>query len=225
MAKWIKNADTETHVWCGQEISASSYYEIPVLEYLKWANDSTLLLAVADGIAVVAKDDSGTTDFSDINEAINYLKDGIPKEVTTQFEKDDKRLKLACAEAEFDGNGDAEISIPVPSGGRYIAGGNAFTDAFCAGDKVTACSLVDVDDLLGYGPETVLANYHDSDVASANQGWYFEPRSNNTGWIEIEPIGGYGHLPGGMYLELYFKKAAGSTASKVFVNIWWGKLE
>lgn len=169
--------------------------------------------------------DSGTDQQEFEADYKDFANTPAKEEVTTQFEKDDKRLKLACAEAEFDQNGEAEISIQVPTGGRYIAGGNAFTNAFGAGDKASAVSLVDVDNLLGYGAHTVLATYHDSDMPTANQGWFFEPKSNGTGWIEIEPIGGYGHLPEGMYLELYFKKAAGSTATKVFVNVWWGKLE
>jgi hypothetical protein len=169
--------------------------------------------------------DSGTdvtefeTDYKD------FANSSSKQEVVTQFEKDDKRLKMACAEEEFDEAGEVEISIAIPSDGRYIAGGNAFTNAFCPGDKVLSVSLVDVDNLLGYGPNTVLASYHDEDVPTANRGWYFEPKSNGTGWIEVEPIGGYGLLLGGTYLLLRFKKEAESTATKVFVNIWWGKKE
>lgn len=144
--------------------------------------------------------------------------------VVTAFEENDKRLKCARGEATYSSN-ECTISFPIPSGGRWIAGGSAFTDVFYCGDYVHTCQLVDVDNILGLGANTVLANYEDSDMASGSQGWYFEPDANGTGFIEIEPIGGYAYINEGLYLKLNFKKHGSSTATKVFVNIWWGKEE
>lgn len=74
MAKWIKNATAGDKTWVGQLISAGQYYEIQSHEESQWANDSTLLSDIGSGDAVVAKDDSGTADISDVAEAINHLK-------------------------------------------------------------------------------------------------------------------------------------------------------
>jgi hypothetical protein len=144
--------------------------------------------------------------------------------VITAFEENDKRLKCARGEATYASN-ECTISFQVPTGGRWIAGGSAFTDAFYPGDYVHTCQLVDVDNILGYGANTVLANYEDQDITSTMQGWYFEPDANNTGFIEIEPIGGYAFIYEGLYLVLNFTKHPSSTATKVFVNVWWGKEE
>jgi hypothetical protein len=81
MAKWIKNADIIDNTWVGQLIPAGTYYEIQQHEEFDWANNSSLLADIGSGKAIVAKDSSGTNDIVDINEAINYLKDNLPKDV------------------------------------------------------------------------------------------------------------------------------------------------
>lgn len=88
--KKIKNADTVTHTWVGQEILAGAYYTIQATQENKWANDDVLLTAIGDGLALV---NDGTNDISGIANQINYLKDiqatdtnGIPlhrEQVTT----------------------------------------------------------------------------------------------------------------------------------------------
>ena len=75
MAKWIKNADTLDHTYVGQLIPAGTYYEIQLTEERDWANNSTLLTDIGSGVAVVAKDDSGSNDIVDVALGINYLKD------------------------------------------------------------------------------------------------------------------------------------------------------
>ncbi len=82
MAKWIKNADILTHTYEGQEIAAGTYHEILQNEWTSWSNNSDLLTDISTGIVIVAKDDSGSNDISDINEAINYLKGLLPSEVS-----------------------------------------------------------------------------------------------------------------------------------------------
>lgn len=216
----IKNNTLDTGTWLGQEIEAGSYYELQATEINQWANDSTVLTDLLSGDI---KLEHGSL-IEDGVMAVNTLLDNVPKEVVTAFEKNDKRLKCIRGEASYSSN-ECTITFPIPSGGRWIAGGSAFTDAFYAGDSVTACQLVDIDNILGYGANTVLANYEDNDAPTANQGWYFEPDANGTGFIEIEPIGGYAFIYEGLYLVLKFKKNASSTATKVFVNVLWGKEE
>jgi len=77
MAKYIKNEDNVVHTWCGTPIEPGEYYMIPDQDKLKWANDSQLIIDIASGYAAVAKTDDETTDFTDVSEAINYLKDII----------------------------------------------------------------------------------------------------------------------------------------------------
>lgn len=82
MAKWIKNTSGTTSTYNGQDIFDNAYYGIQAHQEIAWANDSILLTDIASGSAIVAKDDSGTTDIVDVNEAINYLKGLLPSEVS-----------------------------------------------------------------------------------------------------------------------------------------------
>lgn len=155
----------------------------------------------------------------------NYTRELAPV-VTTQEEKNDKTLKLSGAIANFS-SGTAVISIQVPgtpgSGdGRWAAGGYCFADNWVIGDRVTKVQVVDTDNLMGLGAGTVLKEYYDSEMPSANQGWYFYPAHSNTGEIEIDPIGGYGFIPAGLYLEIH---ASCTSATKLVADIWWAKEE
>lgn len=77
MAKFIKNTDTVTQTYLGQEIQPSAYYQIQVQESQAWANSSSVLTDIASGLLVVAKTDSGTDDIVDVALAINWLKDEL----------------------------------------------------------------------------------------------------------------------------------------------------
>lgn len=74
MTIWIKNNTNSDKTWIGQLVSIGSYYQIQPQEIIPWSNDSELLTDVALGNAIVAKDDSGNADITDINLAINHLK-------------------------------------------------------------------------------------------------------------------------------------------------------
>lgn len=75
MAKWIKNTTVGDKTWVGQLVSAGTYYQIQSQEEALWANNSVLLTDIASGDALVAKDDSGNNNITDVTSAINYLKD------------------------------------------------------------------------------------------------------------------------------------------------------
>lgn len=81
MAKWIKNDSGASKTWVGQQIADQAYYEIQSSEEMVWANDSTLLTDIGSGDAVVAKDDSGSNDITDVAEGINHLKDETPVKI------------------------------------------------------------------------------------------------------------------------------------------------
>jgi hypothetical protein len=107
--------------------------------------------------------------------------------------------------------------------GRYISGGYAFTDSFTFGDKCTAIAVVDVDNVLGMGAETVVQTYHDDQLPASAQGWYMWPAPQVGGEVEVDPIGFYGFVPSGLYLELYFQLAPSGTATKVYTDFYWGR--
>jgi hypothetical protein len=75
MSIYIKNPhSTDTKNYQGQDILAGEYFEIPATRLPAWQTDSMLLIDIANGSAIVAKDDTGSTDISDVNEAIDLLK-------------------------------------------------------------------------------------------------------------------------------------------------------
>lgn len=76
----IRNADLQTRIWLGQVIESNEYYTIPTDDLNNWANDSSLLIDIADGYAIV---NDGSTDIVDVNMAINWLKGIVPQEKRT----------------------------------------------------------------------------------------------------------------------------------------------
>ena len=156
-----------------------------------------------------------------------------PQEVVTQREKPDKILKMASCEAEVQGDSTATADLKVPGtfngvdgdagcSGRWIDAGTAWISNVAPGDRVCEVSVVDKDNLLGYGANTVIKTYHDDEVAEAEKGWYL---NNNQGMVQVDAMGGYGFLPSGLYLRIKAKKAGGVTTGTLYVNLKWGKAE
>ena len=209
-------------------------FKSQILSSDKWrwiyfdANNHYRIFAKQNDFTVVCNiyKDSGSdqVDFDENYKSLSFS--NFEHVVSTQFERTDIVLKIAKETAAFS-SGEAEISIKVPgvpgSGDcRYIAGGYAFTNLFTFGDIVSKIQVTDVDNILGYGAHTVIKTYHDSDVSEANIGWYMWPAPQVGGEIEIDPLGFYGSIPAGLYLEIYFTAAA---ATNVYCDIWWGKSE
>jgi len=117
---YIKNDTGGTKTWVGQQILAGAYYQIQTSEHNQWENDSTLLIAIGNGDAVVAEDSSGNKDFSDIADGINFLK-GITVEIKRNlgWEYALESLKESGGSQEMDVDG-STASVPfeweVPSG-------------------------------------------------------------------------------------------------------------
>jgi hypothetical protein len=211
----FKDSILSNHRWFWIYFTKNNHYEI----YAK-LNDFTVSCRIyKDG-------NSDQLDFED-----NY-KNSAPSEfrnnVITQFETDDKRLQLASDVAEFDQNGEAEILVQVPGQfnpsvpSRYMAGGYANIDQYTFGDRMYAVDLVDVDNILGMGANTVITSFCDVDLPSEKQGWRFWASQGGEGEIEIEPIGGFAAIPGGLYIRVRFRRAQNGTATKVACAVWWG---
>lgn len=84
MIKWVKNTSGSTKTWEGQELANNTYYQLQSPDEVKWANSSSVLTDIGSGDLTVAKDDSGNNDIDDVSEAINYLKNDLPKEVSIE---------------------------------------------------------------------------------------------------------------------------------------------
>ena len=143
-----------------------------------------------------------------------------------RFERSDIVLKLAKHSGQADSNGDLALDIVIPGEAgaitRYAAGGYAYVDNYAWDDAITKVEVIDVDDIFGYGANTVLKEYHDSEVDESNRGWYFEKSYGSEGNVDIEPMGWYGELRGGLTLRITFKVSANA---KIKIIIWWGKKE
>lgn len=139
----------------------------------------------------------------------------VKQQVVTEFERDDKDLKLARGEAAVDNiTGIARISILIPGTiglegcGRYIAGGDAFIDEFDFGDYCLVY-VEDEDRILAgaYGqaaglgrpmtdeemqaqgdfPEyPILKHYTDTEVTTPHRGWFMYPESMGNA---LPPVG------------------------------------
>jgi len=153
---YIKNADTIAHVWSGQQIQPGEYYLLEESEKPKWQNNSQFLTDVANGVAVLARGDSGSDDITDVSEAISFLKDEVPKNenglpLTAPTFEDTQGLTTVWKSYLYTATAGA-LSVfdePVSSqikmrGGWYELFGN---DA-AAGDYVEF-SIIDKDDVLG----------------------------------------------------------------------------
>jgi hypothetical protein len=162
-------------------------------------------------------------------QSLNHLFNRTQKQkVITEFELEDKVLRLATVGGVYDENGECEIEIKVPGDfdpldpSRFVAEAYILTDRFYFGDKLTQIFVVDKDNVIGYGAGVVIERYYDVDAPLMNQGWLFYPTHQNAGEIEIEPLGGFARIPGGLYIVARFKKLADSPATRVSAMVWWG---
>lgn len=71
--KKIKNNTASPKTWCGMTIAPGEYYTIESIEESIWSNDSAFFTAIGNAEAVV---NNGTLDITDVNSAINWMKEG-----------------------------------------------------------------------------------------------------------------------------------------------------
>jgi len=221
-------------------------------------------------ITIWFKDALSTQDHSTLDSIVAAYQDPSPSiplnspvPVVTQYEYNDKDLKLAKGTADVDETGKAVISVKVPgtfgsSDGRYVAGGYAICEDYNKDDYVTVrildndraiamalalsqdpnateplsdAAVQGLGDIPGFGAfplYPVVKSYTDDELDPANQGWYFWPlivNGSTAGECEVEPIGGYGFLPAGMYIVITYQRPNGVTTGSCKVNFYWGKKE
>lgn len=147
MAKWIKNDDTVAHTWKSQQVNAGEYYEIQPHEEVAWSNDSTLLVDIGNAVAIVAKDDSGNKDLTDVATGINWLKDIKPEVQKTQQVIADDSLTdrpYGWPHQTATKNTTTTKDFKIEESGLYLRGGIIFTDKAFFGDYVDV-QIVDKD--------------------------------------------------------------------------------
>lgn len=151
MAKIIKNIDTVEHTYAGQGIPAAESYTLQANEDVQFSTSDSLIADIVNGKAQM---NDGVADISGTANQLDFLKSEV-KEVTTQFEKNDKTTKLAKAKATVDANTKkATVLIKVPgtpgSGdGRWISGGFAIAEDYDKDDFATA-RIKDEDRLIAW---------------------------------------------------------------------------
>lgn len=135
-------------------------------------------------------------------------------------------LRMAKFKQATNGSGVAQIDIKVPgtysnSDGRYIEGGQAFFEVPNFDDWVE-CYIVDIDNILGYGANTVIGSYTDTELPSGNEGWYF---SKVEGQIKVLALAGMGWIPAELYLRIIAHKDPTNLSDTLRVNLNWGVRE
>ena len=136
------------------------------------------------------------------------------------------KILLARGQAATDlVTGIADIGIKIPGtvglNERTIEGGSGCFSIHEPGDYLTA-EVRDDDNLLGLGAGHVLDSFHDTGVASGNEGWYFM----GSNILHLHPIvdNDPTDLPSGMYLHIMGHKAViPNPAHTLYINIHWGK--
>jgi hypothetical protein len=164
-----------------------------------------------------------------------------PQEVETKMERDDKSLRCICAFTTTDQNGQAEFCIPIPSDDRYIAYGDAEFEVREFGDYVAVIELTDLDRVLAQGAadeqmKEMFPLY--PVVAHYDERGFPDPMPVNSkgtimggvamtfqfGETVVEPIGGYGHMYGGLYLRIVVQKATRAAGQKCQISVDWAEM-
>ena len=131
--KIIKNNTQTTQTWCGHQFAVGESYTIPDASIDRWANNSNLLVAIANSEAIV---NNGSFDITDVNKAIDYLKNNLPAQVesatfafASKMLPDGKKIyrRVHGLEATVSGSPDTiEFNIPYDNckiNGIEIIGG------------------------------------------------------------------------------------------------------
>ena len=177
----------------------------------------------------------GWTVIEESSDIQTVIVQSIPQtEVVTQFEKNDKDLKLSSICVPVDSiTGRAILTIPAMSD-RYLAGGEGF---FTKDEPIRAISVnviaattIPANSLFQGQPEfppgTPLKAYHDDELDSSMQGWRLPSNLDGSpvGIIEIETLAGYGKVPAGLGLQITMQMPGSAPFSGYFsINIEWGR--
>ena len=74
MDKYIKNNSGSQGTWQGKVLEDQEWYLIPQNDEIRWSSDSKVLTDVLAGDLILAQSNDDTTNFTDTNLAINFIK-------------------------------------------------------------------------------------------------------------------------------------------------------
>jgi len=114
--KKIKNADTITHTWCGQDVLAGQYYTLLDFENEEFSTNKKLITDIANGIAVVS---NGNVDITNISSAIDYLKDTRIKHIDGRDSIQTSARPIGTR-TYFTGRGDDRTTPTDVGGGNHM---------------------------------------------------------------------------------------------------------
>ena len=223
MAKWIKNASGGDKTWVGQLVPDTEYYEIQSVEEKQWANNSVLLTDIGSGDAIVAKDDSGTLDITDVNDAINYLKDLDAKTVNvgTQpdpapFAKPDYRTKLDATPTWVTCPENASTPIDfVLSSEKYVSGGEILFKDSKEGDYITA-EVNDKDGVIPEAYRSATCENHPTVAEYVLKKWVFPVSGYSFYKLDTKPLNA--KITPGLYLRVTYHATSEAGTRKIAVN-------
>jgi hypothetical protein len=164
MAKYIHNPTQSAKTYQGREIAAESFYAIPQNVEIEFANDSTLITDLANGIIKMSKD--GSTDLSgSISAHIDFLKtgatlstDGIPLTRNTVFaDATNFRFRGMAMDGIATKTTTTNIDFKLTEE-RYLNGGQMIVQNHVIGDYVKF-QVIDKDNILGYGTNVILDEF------------------------------------------------------------------
>jgi len=153
-------------------------------------------------------------------------------EVTTQYEKNDKDLRLCTITVPVNSEtGETVLTVPTVED-RYIESGYGFFSEEipmrAASIEGVTTSIVPADTFYPGQPELpegyALKCYHDDSVQESMRGWSLPCKPDGTplGILGIETMSGYGYIPAGLALKIVIKKPSPYTGY-LTVNIKWAK--
>lgn len=158
----VKNNKITVDTWCGMMIEPTAYYELQDQELGRWQNNSKVLTDISSGNLII---NNGTVDITDVASAINCLKqilpqdtDGLPLVTLSAFSNANNfRFRGASFTGTAVASSTSDIDFKITEC-RWINGGCLILRNHAFGDSITF-QIVDVDNILGYGANTVVDEF------------------------------------------------------------------
>lgn len=213
MTKRIKNNDMIPHTWCGQEIQPGEYYTIQAIEDSRWANDSSLLIDIANAIAIV---NDGTSDITDANIAIDYMKDNLPVESIIISQPNPAPFAEPSFRTKRSATANLVTIAPGSSGTidyyitqeRYVAGGTILVSGAQFGDYATA-EVRDIDGVIPSPYRAALCENWPTVAKYIEKEW-IEAHDSNIAMHKIDTYPLNAKITAGLYLRVtYYTTNAG----------------
>lgn len=204
---WIFNDSGSNSTYEGQVIANQAYYQIEEQHKPNWATSSLLLTDIGSGDAIVSSSNTSGGHITDVSLAINYLKN-INQIVTVYALNDasDLNFRGKGIEATVTKNTTQSIDYKLTEDREF----DEIVLILCDhvfGDKADL-QVIDIDNILGYGANTVLATFF--------YDYYFAADQQNQGILKVDYTG---TLLKDIYLRVKYYSTGTVTDVKVKANL------